>query len=262
MATCKNCGKPLILQGGRCIYCQFPADSYLRGALQKCARENGNDFKQQPKQIVTSPSKTDVVLKQYNGHPYIDLGLPSGLKWATCNVGAMNPWEYGGYYAWGEIEEKDVYNQESYKYSWPRRYSKYANDAFCEVIDNKWTLEQKDDVAHVKWGGDWRMPTVKEYEELINSCHNEWVCMNNVKGLKLISKNNGGSIFFPASGLRMDRDIVNKDIGYYKSSTLYENNSEGAYVFLFLIDKLSGQSEIHIHSNLRDLGQSVRPVFK
>lgn len=235
MPTCKNCGRPLILSGGKCVYC---------GASEMLPQRNNMQ------QVINGTVKQP-----------IDLGLPSGTKWASCNLGATKPWENGGYYAWGEIEEKNIYNEKTYRWGPCDPKWKYCNDAFCEVIDNKWVLEYEDDAARVKWGGNWRMPKLEDYNELLYNCYNEWATMNNVKGLRLVSKINGESIFFPAAGLRMDNGHTNKHVGYYKTSTLYEKNSQDAYVFLFITETISQSREIMITPNLRVLGQSIRPVF-
>lgn len=234
MANCKYCGNPLILSGGKCVYC---------GASEMLPKRNNMQ------QVINGTKQ------------FVDLGLPSGTKWASCNLGATKPWENGGYYAWGEIEEKTFYNEKTYRWGPCNPKWKYCNDAFCEVIDNKWVLENEDDAARVKWGGNWRMPTLDDFKELLYSCHNEWATMNNVRGLKLVSKINGESIFFPAAGLRMDNGHTNKHVGYYKTSTLYEKNSQDAYVFLFITETISQSREIMINPNLRVLGQSIRPVF-
>ncbi len=234
MATCKNCGRQLIVIGGKCVYC---------GSAVKPLQKNGI-------QQLNKSSDTTAV----------DLGLPSGIKWATCNLGAMNPWEYGGYYAWGETAEKSIYNGNTYKWGAWSPYWKYCNDVFCNIMDNKWKLEPEDDAAHVIWGGSWRMPTLEDYNELVSNCRIEWTIMNNTKGVKLVSKINSNSVFFPAAGLRMDESLINPRCGYYKSSSLYEKNSQDAYVFLFVPKEEYGQSEFKVIPNLRELGQSVRPV--
>ena len=108
-----------------------------------------------------------------DGHEYVDLGLPSGLKWATCNVDATTPEEYGGYYAWGETEEKENYCWNTYKWCNDSlsTLTKYCtDDSYGIIVDNKTILDPEDDVAHVKWGGSWRMPTIDEYKELIYNC--------------------------------------------------------------------------------------------
>ena len=111
-------------------------------------------------------------------HPHlIDLGLPSGTKWACCNVGATQPEEYGGYYAWGETEEKEVYSEDTYKY--------YQNGSYVNIGSDISGTEY--DVAHVNWGSDWVMPTHDEQMELLNNCTSEWTTLNGVNGRKFIS---------------------------------------------------------------------------
>ena len=114
-----------------------------------------------------------------NGHEYVDLGLPSGIKWATCNVGATEPWEYGGYYAWGETEEKNKYDWNTYKWGYLINVATSSQSEFVTkycvdneyndgkgIFDNKIILDLEDDVAYLKWGGEWRIPTLKEQKEL------------------------------------------------------------------------------------------------
>ena len=102
----------------------------------------------------------------------IDLGLPSGIKWASFNVGARAPEEYGGYYAWGETEEKEDYAADSYKWcnGSANTITKYCTKSSYGAVDNKTVLEPEDDVDYVIWGGDWRMPTYAELKELLNNC--------------------------------------------------------------------------------------------
>ncbi len=127
-------------------------------------------------------------------HPHmIDLGLPSGTKWACCNVGATTPEGIGGYYAWGETEEKECYDEESYKY-YDNSTGEFTN--LGETISGT-----KYDVAHVKWKGPWRMPVVKQISELIKNCSYERVTMNGVPGFKFTGKN-GASIFMPEGGVK------------------------------------------------------------
>lgn len=129
----------------------------------------------------------------------VDLGLPSGIKWASFNVGATKPEEYGGYYAWGETEEKNVYEWVNYKWSdESENLTKYCTRARYGTVDNKTVLEPEDDVAHVKWGGDWRMPTDKEVYEL-SCCERERVMLNGVEVYKLTGPN-GNSIYLPLTG--------------------------------------------------------------
>lgn len=204
-------------------------------------------------------SKNGEATSPTNGHEYVDLGLSSGLKWATCNVGANNPWEYGGYYAWGETEEKSNYDWGTYK--WCRgsydNMTKYCDNSDYGRVDNKTILEPQDDVAHVKWGGSWRMPTIDEQRELLNECTWEWTELNGVSGYSVTGPN-GNSIFLPVAGYRFCAEAYGRgSLGLYWSSSLYNFNSLSAYYFYFYSD---------VHSweclNLRHCGQSVRPVLE
>ena len=175
-----------------------------------------------------------------NGHEYVDLGLPSGLKWATCNVGANSPEEYGDYYAWGET--KDEYTEEnSYTYG---------------VKMNDISGNPKYDVARKKWGGKWRMPTYDEMEELIEKCSWEWIEQNGTNSYKVTGPN-GNSIFLPAAGIRYGSSLHDAgSVGYYWSSTPREDFDYGAYYLAFLS---------YFHSmgyGVRYDGLSVRPVLE
>ena len=189
-----------------------------------------------------------------NGHEYIDLGLPSGTKWATCNVGASRPEEYGGYYAWGETIEKDDYTWETYKWCDGDEYSltKYCTDSYYGKIDNRTVLASEDDVAHVKWGGTWRMPTKEEIKELLNECTWQWTSRRGVDGYRVIGPN-GKSIFLPAAGYRVSN---RGGVAFYWSSSLYSDSSDSAY-------SLGFDSGYHGWGDFsRSYGLSVRPVSK
>ena len=173
-----------------------------------------------------------------NGHEYVDLGL--SVKWATCNVGADSPEEYGYHFAWGETSPKTTYNWSTYKYcngsSTPM--TKYCEDSYYGygTVDNKTILELADDAAHVNWGGNWRMPTRAEQDELRNSsnCTWTWTTQNGVKGYKVTSKKNGNSIFLPAAGCRLNDGLNGAGSnGYYWSSSLYTYGSGYAYNLYF-----------------------------
>ena len=154
-------------------------------------------------------------------YDYVDLGLPSGTMWAAYNVGATKPEEYGGYYAWGETEEKEDYSWETYKWcnGSSNTITKYCTNDGYGTVDGKITLDPEDDVAHVKWGGDWRMPTEAEQAELRSNCDWEWIEVNGVTGYKVKSRVNDNSIFLPAAGYRdgtyVDRRAGN---GYYSNA--------------------------------------------
>ena len=191
-----------------------------------------------------------------NGHDYVDLGLPSGLKWATCNVGASSPEEYGGYYAWGEIEEKADYGWNTYRWcnGTSDSMTKYCSNDSYGTVDNKSLLDPEDDVAHVKWGGNWRMPTRAEQDELRNNCTWTWTTLNGVNGYQVTGPN-GNSIFLPAAGYRNDTEVDYRgDYGYYWSSSLDSDYSSLAYGLYFL------DSSYDWSNYRRFYGRSVRPV--
>ena len=192
----------------------------------------------------------------YNGHEYVDLGLPSGLKWATCNIGANSPEEYGGYYAWGETEEKSNYDWSTYKWcnGSENTMTKYCTNSYNGTVDNKTVLDPEDDIAHVKWGGSWRMPTKKEQDELRNKCVWTWTAQNGVNGYRVTAPN-GNSIFLPAAGCRVGTDVNYRGCdGGYWSSSLSSNGSYGANFLYFYV------SFYDWYDGYRYGGQSVRPV--
>ena len=170
----------------------------------------------------------------YNGYDAVDLGLPSGIKWAAYNVGATKPEEYGGYYAWGETEEKENYDWSTYRWcnGIENTITKYCINSSFGTVDNKTVLDPEDDVAHVKWGGDWRMPTRAELEELLNNCTWQWTAQSGVVGYKVTSKSNGNSIFLPATGVRDGMSISGcGSYGHYLSSSLSnEGNTQTYYL--------------------------------
>ena len=187
-------------------------------------------------------------------HEYVDLGLPSGLKWATYNVGATKPEEFGDYFAWGETEKKDYYSWDTYKWcdnSSELSISKYCVKSDNGTVDNLTILEPDDDVAHVKWGGSWRMPTLEEWDELIQYCTSKVETLNGVKGAKFTGKRNGNSIFLPYAGYREDDQCQNSSkAGHYWSSLLYD--SQQAYRCSFLSP--------WTYQTVRYYGATVRPV--
>ncbi|MBO7112419.1 MAG: Ig-like domain-containing protein [Bacteroidaceae bacterium] len=195
-----------------------------------------------------------------NGHEWVDLGL--SVKWATCNVGASKPEGYGDYYAWGETSIKSSYTFENYRFydddDGNAMLSKYNTRSVRGPIDNKTTLDLKDDVARQKWGSSWRMPTIKDFQELIDNCVWTWTTQNGVKGYKVTSKKSGytdRSIFLPAAGCRIDTDLgYVGTFGYYWSSSLKTDNPDSAYY----IDFSSGG--VGWYEDLRYPGRSVRPV--
>lgn len=188
----------------------------------------------------------------------IDMGL--SVKWANINLGATVPEEYGGYYAWGETETKNDYSWFSYKwgdYDYDLNLTKYNYMREYGAVDNKTVLEAKDDVAHFTLGGNWRMPTLAEWTELMDNCTLRWKYENGVFGSLITSKKNGNSIFLPHGGHRYNNFFYrNGDFGYYWSSSIGLEDPGKAY---------SRNLGIHFYINdisqeYRYYGFSVRPV--
>jgi len=187
-------------------------------------------------------------------HEYVDLGL--SVKWATCNVGATLPEEYGEHFAWGETEPKSSYNWSTYKWcnGAYNKLTKYCTNSSYGTVDHKTVLEPDDDAAHVHWGGNWRMPTDEEWMELRLNCTWTLINMNGINGQLVTSKTNGNSIFLPAAaclGWQEDAGFS----GHYWSSSSYTDYSPMAWDVHFFIDRTSVY-----WGTTRDVGQSVRPV--
>ena len=196
---------------------------------------------------------------KHNGHELVDLGLPSGLLWATMNVGASSPEDYGDYFAWGETTKKGNYGLSTYKwcngsYS---SFTKYNTDSGCGMVDNKTVLELSDDAAHVNWGGSWRMPTKAEFDELLNNCTWTWTTQGGHNDYKGVSKSNGNSIFLPAAGYRSGTSLDYAGYGNYWSSSLYTSYPYAAWYLYF---NYFNSSSNHTSYDDRRFGRSVRPV--
>ena len=209
----------------------------------------------------------DELQEEKSKYEAVDLGL--SVKWASCNVGATSPEEYGDYYAWGETEVKTNYSWSTY--IWCNggydSQTKYCTSSDYGTVDNKVTLEPKDDVARVKWGGSWRMPTFDEIQELCDCCTWKWTSVNGVNGYK-VTGTNGNSIFLPAAGIQnneyeyedgFDGIYDRGSYGYYWSATLWsatlrEDFSHAACRFYFSAD-------YHYWDPYdRCVGRGVRPV--
>lgn len=198
-----------------------------------------------------------------NGHEFIDLGL--SVKWATCNVGASTPEGHGDYYAWGEKESKNTYNWSTYKWSKGshKRLTKYNTMNYYGLVDNKTTLEHEDDIAHIKWGNNWRMPTKAEIDELIHYCTWTWTSVNGINGYRVTSNIEGytnRAIFLPASGFFYDTELKNNGSwGLYLSSTLGKSDTDQAWHIAFISNCIINSEDSEGLG--RSLGRSVRPVF-
>ena len=192
---------------------------------------------------------------------YVDLGLPSGLLWATCNVGANAPEEYGDYFAWGETQPKDIYNWSTYQYcnGSGGTLTKYCNNSsygYNGFTDNLTTLLPEDDAATANWGSDWRMPTLEEWNELYNNTTNTWTTQNGVNG-RLFTASNGNSLFLPAAGYRWDGELYFAgSLGFCWSSSLSPDCPNDAWYLYFN----SGYTGVDYGS--RGYGFSVRPVLE
>lgn len=171
------------------------------------------------------------------GHEYVDLGLPSGTLWATCNIGADVPAAPGNYYAWGETKPKSEYTYENYMWStgeW-QNFTKYCNAKGYGTVDNRLTLEKADDAAAANWGGKWRMATYKEWKELVEYCHLYTEELNGVKGIKVLAPN-GNSIFLPKAGCYNSYGRDSDGAFYWTSSIDPESNCQ-VYFYCGSIDK-------------------------
>ena len=188
-------------------------------------------------------------------HEYVDLGL--SVKWATCNVGASKPEEYGDYFAWGETEPKSTYSWSTYKWcngSYDTQ-TKYCTKSSYGTVDNKTQLELSDDAARANWGGSWRMPTRAEQDELRENCTWTWTTQNGVNGYKVTSKKNGNSIFLPAAGYRYDSSLnLAGSHGSYCPSSLDSGSPYNAYILYFYSNYLD------CYISNRYIGFTVRPV--
>ena len=194
-----------------------------------------------------------------NDHEWVDLALPSGTKWATKNVGATTPEDYGNYFAWGETTPKTTYNWSTYKWcnGTSDYMTKYCISSSQGIVDNVTTLDLSDDAAYVNWGNSWRMPTKAELDELRQTynCVWEWITQNGVIGYKVTSKKNGNSIFLPATGFRYETLEDEGFRGCYWSSSLSMQHSSMSYHCYY-----RGGSVYDNDS--RCFGYSIRPVLR
>jgi hypothetical protein len=192
-----------------------------------------------------------------DNHEYVDLGLPSGTLWATCNVGANSPEQYGDYFAWGETVPKEVYTWETYKWcngTWDS-LTKYNFQNYYGTVDNKNELEPADDAAQANWGLSWQMPTKAQQDELHEHCNWQWTTMNGVNGY-LGTGPSGKTLFLPAAGYKDGTRIVSEgEFGYYWSHSLYYGMSLYAYNHLFFSGSSPGWDKQE-----RSFGLSIRPV--
>ena len=196
----------------------------------------------------------------FNGHDYIDLGLPSGTLWATCNVGATKPGDYGDYFAWGETHTKGVYDWSTYQYCMSSQYgitntlTKYCNMSdygYNGFTDTLTILLPEDDAATASWGNGWRMPTKEEWQELLDNTINTWTTHG-----RLFIGPNGNTLFLPTAGARMGGGGISVDyMGVYWSSSLKTERPYTAHGIGF------AQEGYNMSSSFREDGLSVRAVL-
>ena len=211
-------------------------------------------------------SQAQTISGNVASHDYVDLGLPSGTKWATYNVGATTPTQFGDRFAWGETQPKEEYSWDTYKWckykeqdmdNNPTDFTKYVLDKYRGKLDKKERLDAADDAATSNWGSAWRMPTKEEGDELLAGCTWEWTDNFNgtgVAGRIGTSKSNSNTIFLPAAGALLKEifDDESREIksGYWTSSII--DDMLAAYIFFDDEDFYSP----------RFIGCSVRAVLK
>ena len=193
---------------------------------------------------------------RFNGHDYVDLGLPSGVLWATCNIGANNPEDYGEYYSWAETWPHVVSDDYFYEYysEDDGHYTKYVDNASYGhngYVDNMTILLPEDDAATANWGGVWRMPSEVEWQELLDNTTYTWTTQNNVNGM-LFTASNGYSLFLPAAGFisLISTILQGQACWYWSNSLVPQDDCENAFY-------LRGD---YLHGEYRGCGLSVRPV--
>ncbi len=210
---------------------------YLKTGVTYMTKEN-------PKGVCLLVTDKEIVTFTKDGHEYVDLGL--SVKWATCNVGANKPEDYGDYFAWGETSPKAEYTT--------KNCIKYG-ERMSDISGNA-----QYDAATANWGGSWRLPTKADLEELNNKCTWKWTTQNGVNGYKVTGPN-GNSIFLPAAGYRLGSSLCGDgDRGYYWSSTTpYDDfDDDSAYG----LGSRIGFKDVYVYGHYRLNGHSVRPVLE
>ena len=249
----------------------------LKAAIEKAMQIKKNDRPQNIKEFLDiliscdaiNNKKTDlypydkrdetianVFYNNINGHEYVDLGLPSGLKWATCNIGANKPEEYGKYFAWGEETAKSYFSKDN--------CSTVKCRFFGSIVERNGKFT---DTAHVNWGGTWKLPSSSDFTELINTCKWNWTSINGVSGMKVVGPN-GNWIFIPAAGTYLEATCKHLDIngnpyGSYWSLTPINSDYGRADSLGFGLDFTDSKNVRHqIYSSSCYEGHSIRPVSK
>lgn len=201
------------------------------------------------------------VTGNYNGHDYVDMG--TSVMWATYNVGAQTPTEYGDYVAWGEIESQEYYNWNTYKYGYSHKdLTKYCTNPEFGNVDNLSVLQPEDDYAFIKWGEKWRTPTKEEWDELFQTCEFKYIINSTGRKGYIVTAKNGNQIFLPLGGGKVfDYPAEPQNQwGFYWTASIVEEHPYSAWC-VFLTDD-SDDTELATYMEpLRCRGYSVRAVF-
>lgn len=201
------------------------------------------------------------VTGNYNGHDFVDMG--TSVMWATCNVGAQMPTEYGDYVAWGEIESKEYYAWKSYKYGYSANsLTKYCTNPEFGNVDNLLVLQPEDDYAFIKWGEKWRTATKEEWDELFQTCEHKYIISSTGRKGYLVTAKNGNQIFLPLDGGKIFDypDETRNKWGHYWTASIVEKDPYSAWC-LFLTDNSDDKELATYTTSSRCWGFSVRAVF-
>lgn len=193
-----------------------------------------------------------------NGHGYVDLGLPSGTLWATCNIGASKPEELGNYYAWGETSTKSFYDKSTYKYydSENSRYTRYGTSG--KNADYILELLQNDDAAYINWGEGWFTPTAEDCMELVMNCDEKQATIGGKKGYIFVGPNKK-SIFIPMAGFFRNNSAT-PGWGFYLTRELRDQDGMMGPVKLLELQDRGWTDDVSLSFGNRYDGYSVRPV--
>ena len=194
------------------------------------------------------------------------MGLPRGTLWATCNVGAEKPEDYGDYFAWGEttgyMNGKTMFNWSTYKYckGSDTSITKYCTDSAYGTVDGYSELLPSDDAATTNWGTRWQMPSIEQLQELISNTHISATSTNGIHGFSFESKNNGMKIFLPVAGYRKDTSLTkSSSVGLYLTRSLFKDYVNSARRLHISWGLLKAEYDVN-YGSYRSYGQSIRPV--
>ena len=263
LISCPECGAQISDKARMCPKCGCPAELFQKPQLLKC-EECGNEIPINASECPNCGCPVNI-----QNHQWVDLGLPSGTLWATCNIGANSPEEMGDKFAWGETTPKELYNIMNYRYCKrdERCLTKYCTRkryGYDRFADDLTRLHKIDDAATKNWGDDWRMPTSDEFDELAENCKSVWSKINGVEGYKMIG-DNGNSIFLPSSDSYfylgpddVDDDDYYDSTGMYWTSDLEQDDPDSAWAEFFNSDYPMDVDDLIDYP--RCMGLPVRPV--